>query len=199
MLQLVAQKHLTLMALSQECTLIKAAQRGDQQAFATLYRSHVDKIYRYILYRVESGVTAEDLTADVFMRALEGLARYECGPSPWIAWLYSIANARVIDHYRRNGRVSQKEVLEETTASVDPDLDGRVMTTFSQTVIQVAIHSLNAEQQQVVIYRFIEGYSLEKTATLLGKTIGAVKTMQHRALASMTRLLQKRGISAEDF
>jgi RNA polymerase sigma-70 factor (ECF subfamily) len=187
------------MASSEECALIRAAQRGDAQAFAALYRSHVDKIYRYILYRVESDVAAEDLTSEVFMRALEGLAGYECGPTPWIAWLYSIANARVIDHYRRNERLSQKEVLEETIVSVDPDLDTDIIGEFSQVVIQDALRKLNAEQQQVIVYRFIEGYSLEKTAALLGKTIGAVKTMQHRALASMTRVLQKRGISAEDF
>ena len=187
------------MVSSQECTLIKAAQRGDQQAFAELYRSHVDKIYRYILYRVEGAAAAEDLTSDVFMRALAGLAHYECGPQPWVAWLYSIANARVIDHYRRNGRVSQQEVLEETTASVDPDLDAHILSEFSQTVIQDTLRSLNMEQQQVIIFRFIEGHSLEKTAALLGKTTGAVKTMQHRALASMTRILEQRGIRRDDF
>jgi RNA polymerase sigma-70 factor (ECF subfamily) len=187
------------MASSQECELIKAAQRGDPQAFAALYRSHVDRIYRYVLYRVETDLIAEDLTSDVFIRALEGLASYECGPTPWIAWLYSIANARVIDHYRRSERLSQKEVLEETTVSVDPDLDTNIMGEFSQEVIQDALQRLNDEQQQVIIFRFIEGYSLEKTAELLGKTIGAVKTMQHRALASMTRALQKRGIRADDF
>lgn len=187
------------MASSQECDLIKAAQRGDAQAFATLYRSHVDKIYRYILYRVESEVTAEDLTSEVFMRALEGLASYECGPTPWIAWLYSIANARVIDYYRRIEHVSQREVLEETTVSVDPDMDADIMGEFNQTVIQAVLHQLNAEQQQVIIFRFMEGYSLEKTAALMGKTTGAVKTMQHRALAALTRMLQKRGIRADDF
>ena len=186
------------MALNPECILIKAAQRGDQQAFATLYRSHVDRIYRYVLYRVDNNAVAEDLTADVFIRALEGLAHYECGPSPWIAWLYSIANARVIDYYRRNGRMGQQEVLEDSTASVDVDLDEQLMTTFSQGLIQEAIRQLNSEQQQLIIYRFIEGYSLEKTAALLGKTIGAIKTMQHRALAAMTKSIRKRGIKADD-
>jgi RNA polymerase sigma-70 factor (ECF subfamily) len=186
------------MELNPECILIKAAQKGDQQAFATLYRSHVDRIYRYILYRVDNAIIAEDLTADVFMHALEGLSRYECSSSPWIAWLYSIANARVVDHYRRNGRITQQEVLEESTASIEMDWDGGIVTRFNHDVIQEAVRHLNDEQQQVIIYRFIESYSLEKTAMLMRKTIGAIKTMQHRALVAMAKSIQKRGINPDD-
>ena len=187
------------MASNQECVLIKAAQHGDKQAFSELYRSHVDRIYRYILYRVESNAVAEDITSDVFMRAIEGLPNYECGSSPWIAWLISIANARVIDFYRRNARVSQKEVLEETTVSIDPEVDSDMIHLFGQTIIQEVIHALNDEQQQVIIFRYIEGYSLERTADLLGKTIGAVKTMHQRALNAMTKLFQQRGLGPDDF
>jgi len=186
------------MDLNLECILIKAAQEGDQQAFATLYKNHVDRIYRYILYRVDNNLIAEDLTADVFMHALEGLSRYECSSSPWMAWLYSIANARVIDHYRRNGRIAQQEVIEEATASVEMDWDDSIVATFNHDVIQEAVGHLNDEQQQVIIYRFIESYSLEKTAILMRKTIGAIKTMQHRALGAMEKSIRKRGINADD-
>lgn len=186
------------MELNPECVLIKAAQTGDQQAFATLYRSHVDRIYRYILYRVDNNIIAEDLTADVFVHALEGLSRYECSSSPWIAWLYSIANARVIDHYRRNGRIVEQEVIEEATDSVEMNWDDNIVTTFNHAVIQEAVRHLNDEQRQVIIYRFIESYSLEKTALLMEKTVGAIKTMQHRALAAMEKSIRKRGIKLDD-
>ena len=186
------------MELNPECILIKAAQKGDQQAFATLYRSHVDRIYRYIFYRVDTAIIAEDLTADVFIHALEGLSRYECSSSPWIAWLYSIANARVVDHYRRNGRITQQEMSEEATDSVEMNWDDNIVATFTHDVIQEAIRYLNDEQRQVIIYRFIESYSLEKTAMLMGKTIGAIKTMQHRALVAMGKSIQKRGIKPDD-
>lgn len=65
------------MKRQREQALIRAAQRGDQNAFAALYRAYVDKIYRYIFFRVESTQTAEDLTAEVFLRMVEGLPNYE--------------------------------------------------------------------------------------------------------------------------
>lgn len=97
------------MKRQREQALIRAAQRGDQNAFAALYRAYVDKIYRYIFFRVESTQTAEDLTAEVFLRMVEGLPNYEDRNTPLLVWLYRIAHARVIDHYRRYRRTAEPD------------------------------------------------------------------------------------------
>jgi len=84
-----------------EAHLIERARAGEERAIAELYHCHVDAIYCYILTRVCDSSVAEDLTAQVFLKALEGLRRYRVVDKPFRAWLYSIAHARVVDHYRR--------------------------------------------------------------------------------------------------
>jgi RNA polymerase sigma-70 factor (ECF subfamily) len=84
----------------EEKRLLQAARGGDRDAFATLYRANVQTIYRYIAYRVNDTQLAEDLTGDVFIRALQSMASYKDQGKPFKAWLYRIAHARVVDHYR---------------------------------------------------------------------------------------------------
>src|SRR5438094_1858745 len=150
-----------------EQALIDASQQGDAEAFTELYYAHVDQVYRYIYYRVEGDAVAEDLTADVFVRALEGLPTYEVRSVPLLAWLYRIAHARVIDYYRRSRQTKQQEDIEAIDVSVEYDLDGALMAAHRKDVVQAAIRTLNEDQQQVLILRFIEGHSLEATAELL--------------------------------
>jgi RNA polymerase sigma-70 factor (ECF subfamily) len=174
-----------------EQALIRLAQRGDTQAFAQLYRAYVDNIYRYIYFRVNAIPVAEDLTADVFMKALEGLPRYQDRAVPFLGWLYRIAHARLVDYYRRS---RQHEDIDALELGIVQDLDAPLMAEHVRT----ALHTLTDEQQQVVILRFVEGRSLQETAELLGKTEGAIKTMQHRALQSLARALQRQGFKRDD-
>ncbi len=180
-----------------EQALIRAAQKGNRQAFADIYRENVDKIYRYILHRVETSSVAEDLTSDVFMRALEGLPTYKIQDTPFIAWLYTIANGKVVDHYRRRQHTPITEELDAVVETSDAELDASIIESQDQAVLRSAILALSPEQQQVIIFRFIEGYSLEKTALIMDKTEGAIKAMQHRALASMSRILNQSNIRSK--
>ncbi len=181
-----------------EQSLIQSAQRGDAQAFAELYRAHVDQIYRYIQYRVDNTTIAEDLTADVFVRALEGLSGYEDRSNPWLAWLYRIAHARVVDHYRRVQRTGEHEDLEDLELGTEDDLDSSLMSTYESSAVQLALGTLTDDQQQVIMLRFVEGYSLEKTAELMDKTTGAIKALQHRALQSLSRALNRQGFQSSE-
>jgi RNA polymerase sigma-70 factor, ECF subfamily len=183
--------------LKREQNLIRAAQGGSDQALGEIYDAYVDKIYRYMLYRVDSPDTAQDLTAEVFLRVVEGLPGYQDRKLPMLAWLYRIAYARLIDHYRDTNRVGKHQSLESVDLSLEDDLDGVLMTAYHQETVREALRMLTAEQQQVVQLRFMDGYSLQKTADMLGKTIGAVKVLQHRALESLSRVLNKRGIVYE--
>ncbi len=182
------------MDLKQDESLIIAAQRGDEQALGTLYDAYVDRVYRYVFYRVDSAELARDLTADVFLRVVEGLPNYEYRSIPFIAWLYRIAHARVVDHFRQASRVFEQEAIDNVELSAEDDLDSSLMKAYHQEKVHDAIKQLTPEQQQVVLLRFVEGYNLQKTADALGKTIGAIKLMQHRALRTLSRELKNQGI-----
>lgn len=178
-----------------EKALIQAAQRGDRRAFAELYRACVDKIYRYIYYRVDSEETAEDLTSEVFVRMLEGLPTYEDRAAPLLVWLYRIAHARVVDHYRRSRR--HVEDLDAIEIGIEPDMDEPLLHDYRADQIRMAITTLTDSQRQVIIMRFIEGYNLETTARILSKTVDAIKALQYRALQALGQALQRQGFGNE--
>lgn len=184
-----------------EQALIRAAQRGDNQAFAALYRASVDKIYRYVLYRVENAIVAEDITADVFLRMVEGLPKYEDRTSPLLVWLYRIAHARVVDHYRRTKHSSQSEDIDTLDQRPDPsaedDLDLPLEQAFTSEQLRLALQTLTDAQRQVILLRFVEGYNLEQTAFVMQKTVDAIKAMQYRALQAMGQALRQQGFTGE--
>jgi RNA polymerase sigma-70 factor, ECF subfamily len=181
--------------LTYEQKLVSLAQKGHTQAFDELYRQHVDRIYRYIYYRVDSAVTAEDLTADVFLRAFESLPAYEDRSVPLVSWLYRIAHARIIDHYRRVRRRGVDENIEAMDLRAEDDIDLSLMTDHKAGAVQAALQRLTPEQQQVIVMRFIEGQNLEKTAEALNKSVGAVKALQHRALQGLSKALKDEGFT----
>ncbi|RMF49948.1 MAG: sigma-70 family RNA polymerase sigma factor [Chloroflexota bacterium] len=181
------------MERQREQALIKAAQRGDQNAFAALYRAYVDKIYRYILLRVESAQTAEDLTAEVFLRMLESLPKYEDRSTPLLVWLYRIAHARVIDHYRRYRRTAEQAALDSVEIRTDLDLDSGLVSQYRADQLRAALSQLTDSQRQVIILRFVEGYNLEATAQVMNKTVDAIKALQYRALQALAAALRAQG------
>ena len=175
-----------------ELALIRRAQEGDKQAIGEIYRMHVDVIYRYIWTRVRDDNVAEDLTAQVFLKALEGLPSYRPSGKPFLAWLYRIAYARVVDHWRKQER--RVEVpLEESLPAREPR-PGELLEAEADWVTAIdLVAQLTDDQQDVVILRFIGEMSLAQVAETLGKTVGATKAIQYRALASLARLLEKQG------
>ena len=173
-----------------EARLIQRAQQGDRQALGELYERHVDPIYRYIRTRVRDDAVAEDLTAEVFIKALEGLSEYEARGYPFQAWLYRIARARTVDYWRRQER--RREVaLEETipTEGSHPEELVEMQDQWGRAMDLVA--QLTDDQQDVLILRFIGELTLSEVAAALGKSTGSVKSLQHRALSSLARLLDE--------
>jgi len=175
----------------QEHELISRAQEGDKQAIGELYRAHVDVIYRYVWARVRDDSLAEDLTAQVFLKALEGLPTYEPSGKPFVAWLYRIAYARIVDHWRKLER--RVEVpLEETLPSREPRPEDLLEFEADWIMAMELLAQLTDDQQDVVILRFIGEMSLADVAQTVGKTVGATKALQYRALATLARLLEER-------
>lgn len=178
-----------------ELDLIRRAQQGDKQAIGELYRLHVDVIYRYVWTRVRDDSVAEDLTAQVFLKALEGLPTYQPSGKPFLAWLYRIAYARIVDHWRKQER--RVEVpLDEAWPTGEPRPQDLLEYEADWVTAIDLLAQLTDDQQDVVILRFIGEMSLADVAETLGKTVGATKAVQYRALATLARLLEERKGSA---
>ena len=173
----------------EEKALIKAAQRGDKEAAAALYRAHVGHIYRYVVRRVNDSMIAEDITADVFVRALEALPQYQQRGLPFLGWLYHIASGKVIDYYRWADRRKHDAPLKETLAS---DAEAPELAAAHQLGIEQALQAmqiLTEEQQRVLNLRFLEGCSVRETAHLMNKNENAIKGLQFRALQTLSERL----------
>jgi RNA polymerase sigma-70 factor (ECF subfamily) len=182
----------------QEQTWLRQAQAGDSEAFAQLYQLHVTSIYRYLYQRTRSVQVAEDLTSEVFARALKSLVSYRESTQPFLAWLYRIAHARAVDYYRRQTVRGTELMLEDDdAASNDAELDAPLMRQQAHTALQHALDSLSEEQQQVIILRFLQGQSLEQTAQALGKNANAIKQLQFRAVRTLGERLQRAGFDSE--
>ncbi len=176
--------------VDEERMLVLRAAKHDPEAFARLYDRFVDKIYKYIYYKVGAKSDAEDLTAQVFLKAWEAIGKYRVTERPFSAWLYRIAHNLVVDHFRtKRDAVPIEEAtrLEEKQA----DLDDLTEAHLTAETLQRAINRLTHDQQQVIILRFLEGYSTEQVAVIMGKGQGAVRTLQHRALAGLERVFRR--------
>jgi RNA polymerase sigma-70 factor (ECF subfamily) len=173
-----------------ESHLIKKAKSYDAEALSELYRRHADTVFRYVFYRVGDRQAAEDLVGDVFVRALEGLSAYQDTGSPFEAWLYRIAHARVVDYYRRQESRRAASLDERLVANGESDLSQWVAQREDVRRIWDALRHLTDDQQLVISLRFIAGYSTAEVARVMGKNEGAIRALQYRALASLRRFLE---------
>jgi RNA polymerase sigma-70 factor (ECF subfamily) len=168
---------------------VSQAQTGDADAFSILYRAYVQPIYHYLLLRVPNTALAEDLTAEVFLRAVDVLPRYSQRGLPFGAWLFRVAHDRLTDYYRQAARRPIAE-LSESLISEQPDPGQLAENSQQVQALHQAMAQLTDEQRDVIQFRFMEDWSLEQTAQVMNKTVNAVKALQHRALNSLNRLLQ---------
>lgn len=178
------------LSLDDEAKLVLRAQAGDSEAFAVLYRTYVQAIYRFVLLRLSNPVLAEDMTADVFIKAINGLPRYEYRGLPFGAWLFRIARDRVVDYYRQSARRPSAE-LDENIKSELPDPGSLAEQTEMLSSLAEALSQLTDEQRDVVQFRFMEDWSLDETARAMHKSVNAVKALQHRALNTLNRLISR--------
>ena len=173
----------------QELTvLVEKAKQSDADALAALCEVFYPKIYAYIYYRVGHPEDAEDLTSDVFVRMVESLPKQKRAFSPW---LFRIASNLVADHYRKKSVRKETPLTEEVFQVADRSpLESERDLTREQ--LQKGLSQLREEQQQVIVLKFINDLDNREIAEILGKSVGAVKALQFRALSSL------REIFAED-
>lgn len=171
-----------------EASLVAAAIRGDAAAFACLYDRHVERVYRHIYYRVGNRSDAEDLTQQVFLQAWRAIERFEQTGAPFIAWLLTIAYHVVVSFMRRAKSVPPLE-LEPVAQERWADPEAATLAQYDREVVRDAILRLKPDQQQVIIMRFVEHLENEDVAAALGKNVGNIRVIQHRALLELRRLL----------
>ncbi len=181
--------------LDAERGLAARASTGDRQAFGELYHQYVDKIYRYVYFKVGQQGDAEDITSQTFLRAWDAIGDYEWRDHPFGAWLFRIAHNLVVDYHR-----ARRETVPLDDAS--PQLEGRASRDslrpegalagiIAGDRVRKAIAQLTDEQQQVLVLRFYEGLSTGETALLMGKRSGAIRGLQFRALSALRELLDR--------
>ena len=168
--------------------VIERARTGDRAAFAELYDTHCDAVYRYILYRVREPADAEDLCSEVFTRAFANIHRYRWQGKSFLAWLYTIARNAVTDRRRRDRPTVDLDdaygVAEEGPTAHDRAVRGEQVD-----ALRGAVKHLTTEQQEVLVLRFIENMSSRQVAQVLGKNEGAIRALQFRALGRLRKLL----------
>lgn len=178
--------------MQEEHDLIRRAQDYDPIAFGEIYERYYSGVYKYIYYRVGEQSLAEDVTMEVFAKAMESIDGFAFRGVPFSAWLYRIASNLVVDHFRRQPNQPAISLEEKLVSAVEhPAL--QLDEEFSHFVLRAALSELTDDQQQVIILKFVDGLSNLEVAQILGKTEGAVKSLQHRALAALGRVLGERG------
>lgn len=183
-----------------DAALIASAQAGRADAWAAIYDANYPAIYRYIRARIFEETVAEDLAADVFLAALDGVRRYRDRGRPLLAWLYGIARNVVAEHQRqlaRTGSLSSQR-QDRTTAQPQPGqvadptpAGGDPAELITHLDLQVAIQKLTESQREVVILRHFVGLSTGEIAGVLGKDIPAIYSLEARAMMTLRKLLGK--------
>ena len=167
--------------------LVARAKAGDHTAFTLIYERYSVAIYRYIYFRVGEAELAEDLQAEVFLRMLEGMERYEDRGWPISAWLYRIAHDRTVDTMRR--RRNRQHVPLESWSGMCDGPDSTVDMRLDYEELNRTLDDLTDEQRQVIQLRFMADMSVQEVARKLGRTEGSVKALQHRGIQSLARRL----------
>ena len=171
--------------------LARDASRSDVDAFGDLYRLYHGPLLQYVNARVAHRQEAEDLTNAIFEKAFAAIGRYQPSPAQFSTWLYTIARNALIDHYRKRRLPVEPDADHELLQATDPQggPEEQLVADELRKVLYDAILGLTDDQRQVVGCRFFFNLSVHEVAQMLGKTEGAVKALQFRALERLHRKL----------
>jgi RNA polymerase sigma-70 factor (ECF subfamily) len=179
--------------------LIERARRRDQAAWTTIYERYSASIYSFFHYQVRNRQTAEDLTAGVFLEGMQAAHRFTGDEKALRAWLFRIGRHNLIDHIRSTRRAvlediettSERELAARTLANDDPAESA--MTLLLQDRVRAEVKRLSRDQREVILLRLSGGLTSPEIAKIVGKTTGAVKALQHRAMSALAKVLTDTG------
>jgi RNA polymerase sigma-70 factor (ECF subfamily) len=175
-----------------EESLIRRAQQRDQVALTQLYEENFDRIYRYIVLKIGDRTEAEDMTQQVFLNAIQSISSYKSKGMPFSSWLYRIAHNQIVDHHRKRARRITVPLDESIPASEDSPGHVAEQKIEIEEVV-AASKGLTLAQQEVISLRFGGELSVAECAKAMGKSEGAVKALQHSAIAALRKALGKGG------
>lgn len=170
--------------------IITQAKSGDVGAFGELYTRYASMILRYLYARLREQESAQDLTQEVFVRVIKGIGGFEYrGEKSFLGWLYTIAGNVLIGQARRKRAISTP--LDEHLELIDPHGQDAVHSIFDRVALEQAITQLTDDQQQVLTLKFFADMTNQEIAHVLGRTEGAIKALQHRALHALQQILER--------
>ena len=178
--------------LEDEQKLITRAKGGEAEAFGSLYDYYMPRIYRFILIKVSYREEAEDLTHQTFLKAWERIDQFTFQGYPFSSWLYRIARNTVIDHHRKVKpvQIDIDYVPQELLAS-EKSPEDEMESRMEWEKLLSAIGELKDVEQDVLIMRFVDDMTHKEIASIVKKSEGAVKVVQHRALKKLKEVIEK--------
>lgn len=179
--------------LENEHIIIKQAQKGDSHSFGVLYDHYVAQIYRFVYVKVSHKHEAEDLTHEIFLKAWQHINSFNDKGHPFSSWLYQIARNRIIDYYRTKKETIDIELIRENDHKEDNDFDILLDTKNDLARIKERLSQLTEDQQNVIIFRYIEDLSPAEIAHIMRKSESAVRVIQHRAIHILKEQLENDG------
>ena len=158
---------------------VERLKRRDQAAWSNLFENHHPQVFQAVLAQVGSRAVAEDIAAQVFLEALQGIGRYRERSKPISEWLLAIARRRGLDWLREQERLAQISLTRHVPA-IEPEEIERALE---------AIHLLPPREREIILLRYVEGYPIDAVARLTNRPLSAVKLLQQRGLDSLRHLL----------
>lgn len=181
-----------------EDRLLAHARQGNQDAIMQIYESYFSPIYNFIRLRVDDRTVAEDLASEVFIKLVSAFRSHTAPRHSLRGWLFRVARNVIHDHYGRDRQLTTETLEEWIPASPDNDPEVQFMRALDVERTRHALRMLSAEQQEVLILRFGQMLSLEETADILGKKVGAVKSLQFRAINALRQAFGEMRMETEN-
>jgi RNA polymerase sigma-70 factor, ECF subfamily len=170
--------------------LVARAKKGSADAVGALYEQYCQIIFRYLYYRVGDQQTAEDLTSEVFLKMVQVLPKQDLSSSYFRSWLFQVARNLSIDHFRKN-RIHPTIMITEELTVDDGPVELLTQINLDHKKLLEALKTLNEDQRDVLIFRFIDGISIGEVARVLKKSEDAVKGLQRRGLINLRQSLKE--------
>ena len=174
---------------SYEWEMVQRAQSLDEEALSWLYQLYYPKVYNYALVQVSDVQNAEDIASMVMLKVLESLGGYKYRGVPFSAWVFRIARNQIIDMHRKRKRHGEVELNEAIASGSDSDPQPTAELAVERSYIQAALVQLTEDQRQVIVLKFMHGFDNITIGRILGRSEGAIKSLQHRALLALRRQL----------
>jgi RNA polymerase sigma-70 factor (ECF subfamily) len=161
-----------------------------KKQFGRIYDKYIEKIYRFIFLKIGSEEIAQDLTSDTFLRGWKAFQRTQDPKNNYQientqAFLYQIARNLIADHYKEKGKVKIVSIEDRAITDLSVDLEKKAILSSDMNTIRLALNNLNEDYQNVIIWRYLDGFSTAEVAQIMNKSEQATRVLLHRALKSL--------------